>query len=188
MVDDAADGRGAGLPDVLPGGHAATGADLWTDAPARAAAMVDKPDLIEFTRAVAHHSPPAHLAAGVHTALVDALVRSSSPTIVGECLAVLLDSGPALHAIGDSVNNLCLQRSQPPAPDAGAKAWLLAADALEAATRLALGDWVPRFGVLAQLVQLPAVAPPSFARAALRCVAASYERWREPELVTSTLR
>lgn len=156
----------------------------WTDAPARAAAMVDDPALIEFTRAVVEIGPPSHLAAGVHAALMDALTRSSSPTVIGECLALLLDSdGSALHTIGQPIYSLCLQRSQAPAADAGARAWLLAADALEAATRLALGEWVPRFAVLARLVQVPEVTPPLFARAALRCVAASYERWREPELV-----
>ncbi len=183
MSNDAARSKAAGSPDVADSW--AVGAVSWTDAPVRAAAMVDDPDLIEFTRAVVEIDPPPDLTAAVYTALVDALARSSSPTIVGECLTLLLDSGAALHALGEPIYTVCLQRSRPPAPDAEAKAWLLAADALEAATRLALGDWVPRFGVLAQLVQLPDVAPPLFARAALRCVAASYERWREPELVTT---
>ncbi|MFC4951024.1 hypothetical protein [Pseudonocardia sp. GCM10023141] len=184
MSNDAAPGGAAAVPDVLCGPWTA-GAASWTDAPAWVAAMVDDPNLIDFTRAIVEVGPPSHLAAGVHTVLVDALAHSSSPTVFGECLTLLLDSGSALEAIGKPIYNVCLERSQPPAVDAGAKAWLLAADALEAATRLALGDWVPRFGVLDRLVQLPEVTPPAFARAALRCVAASYERWREPELVST---
>ncbi|WP_308818034.1 hypothetical protein [Pseudonocardia alni] len=157
----------------------------WAGAPARAAGMIDDPALIEFTRAIVEIGTPSDLNIEVHAALASALAQSSSPTVVGECLNLLLSSGSALEALGERLYTICLQRPQPPAPDADAKAWLLAADALEAATRLALGDWVPRFGILAKLMQLPAVAPPLFARAALRCVAASYERWREPELVTT---
>ena len=166
--------------DVSPG----NGID-WAAVSARVGELADDPELLTLTRAVVENGPPASVAAAVHTALVEALGRSTSPGLVGECLSMLLDSRPALDNVGSQLYDLCVRRARPHAESVTPKDWLLAADALEAATRLALGDWAPRYGVLAELVRVPIPAPPSYARAALRCLAASYEQWRDPDLFSA---
>lgn len=155
----------------------------WPQIPERAAALVDDPELVDLTRLVVDDEPPTDLAGAVHAALIDALDRCASPAIVHECLEILLESSSVLQQVGERLYRMCLTRAKPPAFDASPRSWLLAADALEAATRLALGGWGQRFFLLAELMQLPPVAPPLFVRSALRCLAASYEQWREPELV-----
>lgn len=176
-----------------PGHHvdgarsAATGPDdtRWAAFVSQVVTVADDPELIALTRTAVEAGPPPDVAADVYAGLSDALARSASPAVAGECLTLLLSSRTALQYVGERLNDLCLARARTPAPDADLRAWLLAADALEAATRLALGEWVPHFALLAELVKLPASSPPLFARAALRCLAASYERWREPALVTA---
>jgi hypothetical protein len=155
----------------------------WAQVPRRAAVLLDDPELIELSRLVVDGRPPPEMAFAAHIAVVDAVGRCTSPAIVHECLAVLLDSTTALQLIGERLSGICLQLARPPGGDAAPRAWLLAADGLEAATRLALGGWGNRFALLSQLVQVPPISPPLFARSALRCLAASYEQWREPELV-----
>ena len=174
--------RGLATPEPSVPGLGA-GVDSWEQVVTQAAVLIDDPELIALSRLVVEGRPPPNVALAVHLAVVNAVGRCTSPTIVHECLALLLDSSPALQLIGEQLSGTCLQLARPPAFDAAPRAWLLAADGLEAATRLALGGWGNRFALLAQLVQVPPVSPPLFARSALRCLAASYEQWREPELI-----
>lgn len=157
----------------------------WWRVSARVSALVDAQELLSLTRAVVEDGPPPELSPVVHAGVLQALAQSSSPGLVGECLRLLLGSRPALQHVSEGLHDLCLDRARPPAFDAEPRAWLLAADALETATQLALGDWVPRYGLLDRLTRLPAVLPPSYARVALRCLAACYEHWREQPLVTA---
>lgn len=175
MDDEVTSDADAAEPGVGPEG--------WAQVPTRAAALLDDPELIELTRSVVAGRPPPDVARAVYAAVVEAVGRCTSPAIVHECLEVLLDSATALQLVGERLSAVCLHLARPPGFDAAPRAWLLAADGLEAATRLALGGWSNRFALLSQLVQLPSASPPPFARCALRCLAASYEQWREPDLV-----
>jgi hypothetical protein len=161
---------------------------VWAEVPAQLTTLIDTPELLPLVAAIVAAPPRPQVAPAIYTAVLDALARCQQPTAFGGVLELLLDSRPALEHLAQPLSDLCLHRAQPPAPGADLRAWLVAADALEAATRLALGGWVPHFGVLAQLVRLPAPTPPLFARPALRCLAAAYEQWREPALLSALTR
>lgn len=180
MTDDVY-GAAATTPDA-PGVSLAHGD--WSFPDRRVAGLADTPGLIDLARGLVDAPPPAgQLATAAHTAVIAAVGQSASPTIFIECLSALLENPTVLETSADRLHTMCLEAARPPAPSAGPKEWLRAADALEGATRIALGEWVPHFAVLAELVKLPPVSPPSFARAALRCLAAAFERWREQALV-----
>ena len=172
--------KGAAMTDEGVDGAAAYG---WSNPAGRAAGLENTLDLIDLTRLLVEHPPPAAQAHAAHAAVIDAVGRTAAPTIFIECLSTLLDSNSILETSAADLSDMCLHAARPPAPSANPREWLRAADALEGATRIALGDWVTHFALLAQLVALPSVCPPPFARAALRCLAAAYERWREKALV-----
>lgn len=183
MTDDGVDSTAATTPDV-PDAPGATRADGdWSVPDDRVAGLADTPALIDVTKRLVDEPPPAAQAGAAHAAVIDAVGQSASPTIFIECLTALLESPAVLQTSADRLYAMCLEAARPPASSAGPKEWLRAADALEGATRIALGEWVPHFAVLAELVRLPPVSPPSFARTALRCLAAAFERWREKALV-----
>jgi len=190
MTDD--DGNSDTTPDRRHGATAAghhtsvakSEPDIdWAAVPARAAELADDHELLDVIQAAVDGSHPAELTSAVHAAIVDALALSVRPGLVNECLLLLLDSRSALEHIGNQLYSLCVGRARPPVGEPTPMAWLLAADALEAATRLALGGWAPRLPVLAELVQAPVPAPSGYARAALRCLSASFEHWRDPDLL-----
>ncbi|MCW2904596.1 MAG: hypothetical protein JWO67_6861, partial [Streptosporangiaceae bacterium] len=185
MTDDGVDGTAATTPD-LPNARGSSRADGdWSVPHDRVAGLADTPGLLDLTRLLVDEPPPTALAGAAHAAVIDAVGRSTSPTIFIECLTALLESPSVLQTSADRLSAMCLQVARPPSPSAGLKEWLRAGDALEGATRIALGGWVPQFAVLAELVKLPQVSPPSFARAALRCLAAAFERWRDHALVAA---
>lgn len=183
MTDDGVDGTAAASPNLpnAPGCNLA--ADDWSVPDDRVAGLAGTPGLIDLTRLLVDEPLPAAQADAAHAAVIDAVGQSASPTIFVECLTTLLESPLVLESSAARLYDMCLQAARPPAPSAGLQEWLRAANALEGATRIALGEWVPHFAVLAQLVALPPLSPPRFARAALQCLAAAFERWREQALV-----
>lgn len=114
--------------------------------------------------------------------VVTALATCASPVIFAEVLELLLGSPWAIEQVGDRLHAVCLARaalrgiSRP-------RELLLAADALEATTRLTLGGWGSRYAVLGLLAGLPGPVPETYGRAAIRCLAATWERWRDTELL-----
>ncbi|MCZ2826022.1 MULTISPECIES: hypothetical protein [unclassified Modestobacter] len=185
MTDDGVDGTAAS-PQVIPNARRASSvAGDWSVPADRVAGLANTPGLIDLTILLVDEPPHAAQAVAAHSAVIDAVGESTSPTIFIECLTALLESPSVLQTSAVRLSDMCLRAARPPAPSAGLQEWLRAAKALEGATRIALGEWVSHFAVLAQLVQLPPVSPPSFARVALRCLAAAYERWREQALVAA---
>lgn len=183
MTDDGVDGTAATTPDLPNARGSRSDADDWSVPADRVAGLANTPGLIDLTMLLVDEPPHAAQAGASQAAVIDAVGESTSPTIFIECLTTLLASPSVLQTSAARLSDMCMQAARPPAPSAGLQEWLRAAHALEGATRIALGDWVPKFAVLAQLVQLPPVSPPQFARPALLCLAAAYERWREQALV-----
>lgn len=183
MTDDDVDGTAATTPDLPNARGSRSDADDWSVPADRVAGLANTPGLIDLTMLLVDEPPHAAQAGASQAAVIDAVGESTSPTIFIECLTTLLASPSVLQTSAARLSDMCMQAARPPAPSAGLQEWLRAAHALEGATRIALGDWVPKFAVLAQLVQLPPVSPPQFARPALLCLAAAYERWREQALV-----
>ena len=146
------------------------------------AAVANTPDLLEVAASLAAHAEvgePGYLDAA--TALADAILETTSPALFGDAVQLFCSSPELLEAAGARFATAVIAQATAPGPDAAPTDVLRAADALEAATRLRLGEWAPRWDLFALLSAYDgfAVGEGPYARAALRAVVACVEAWPE---------
>lgn len=114
--------------------------------------------------------------------LIQQLGSVENPTLFAECLTELTDRRDIVTEHHKALSTLCLKIVAARTTDDPPLVQLRAADALQVATQLALAG-TNRLRVAAELADITGPQSPEFALAALRCAAALFEQYREPELL-----
>ncbi len=115
----------------------------------------------------------------VAAAARDAVVASSSPAPTADALGVVLTSPALVAAIGADLADALLAKAAPPAGSAVTREALVAADSLEAATRLVLGRWTTPWRLFTLLESLQPDQSPVYVRSGCRCIVSCIEQWPE---------
>jgi hypothetical protein len=149
-----------------------------------AADPIDEAELVPWVASIVDQPSSGDTKHVVLDRVVQNLATCASPAIFGDAVGLLLDSERFIGQVGSDLHRICLQRAHLD-PAATLRGQLLAADALEAVTRLTLGGFGSRYGLLGMLTDLPGPVPISYGRAAIRCLAVSWEQWRDPELLAT---
>lgn len=115
----------------------------------------------------------------VAAAAREAVEASSNPTVTADALEVILTTPALVAAIGADLATALLVKAAPPDGSAAPREVLLAADSLEAATRLVLGDWATPWRLFTVLESLRPDQPSVYLRSGCRCIVSCIERWPE---------
>jgi hypothetical protein len=174
--------------DALGYGRALDRADLPADGVLAAGlpSLAGHPRLPAVVDMLCGHADTGDLDPDVLTGLCEAVLATDSPALFGEAIWRLLASAPVLSGNGRHLALELLAQADAPTPDATPREILRAADALEAATQLRLGEFTSRFDLFAMLEGISGPAAPAWSRSASRAVLACVEAWPEgAELATA---
>lgn len=114
-------------------------------------------------------------------AIADAVAAMESPAGFAESLDVLLEAPAVLDVVGEQLADALLEqvRTFTQAPSGDLREASRAASALEAVTRLKVGGYGSRFGLLATLEEIKAPMPKRLAAAIVRSVGTAVDHWPE---------
>lgn len=116
--------------------------------------------------------------------VIGSLPTIQNPTLFAECLHELLERADVVASHGPALSRVCLDIAAARSTSDALRLQLRAGDALEAATRLALGG-TNQLRVASVLGELTRPEPPLYAAAAVRCASALFEQRRLPELMSA---
>ncbi|MDQ1246701.1 MAG: hypothetical protein QG597_1069, partial [Actinomycetota bacterium] len=114
--------------------------------------------------------------------VIAALEACASPTLFTESVEAIFRYDPIPSRLGRGLGKLCRSKAELKVGGT-AKDWLLAADALETLTQLALGGTVRPHGLMELLTEIAGPVPLHYGRSVVRCVAALFEQRRDEELL-----
>ncbi|ALX03445.1 hypothetical protein [Aeromicrobium erythreum] len=160
----------------------------WDRVAAHVSELVADPVLVPVVRLVCRYAYAAPAEAII--AAVDAVFSESSATGFSECLAVLVETPEVVAVEGSRIHDLALdivestRRDHPHDPGPA----LRAAEALEAATRLALGDYAREHALLAQLSKFDAPVDARLGAAVIRCASAAVDSWPHAQHLDENVR
>lgn len=117
--------------------------------------------------------------------LLGGLQTNPHPTRLANALDEILDIPAVLDDVGSEMARVLLERARVRGNAADA---LLAATSLEGALRLAIGGYVPRYSVLAVLIEVAGPEDFVFAARAARLLGAAYDSWPEADLRAALIR
>lgn len=116
-----------------------------------------------------------------------AVLATDAPALFGDAIAPLLACGPVLAAYGQALATALLEQAGPPAREATPRQVHRAADALEGATRLRLGQFASRFDLFTLLDAITGPQPAPWSTAAARTLVACVEAWPDGDDIVGSL-